>query len=156
MKYFNNLVFSFLVVFVAKAQQKQIDLPPNPKAGHCYVRCQVNGNFQQWKDVDCALVEFQKLDVLAAKQLSQKDKKKLSREFRKFIKEGYKLQLDSYYTSSASVSDNVIESRERVILVANYLVSIGYSPDLLKVNALGPTQNKTGFWYRVINTNSIE
>ncbi len=153
MKYSLTLIISLLAAFITSAQNKEIDLPPNPQSGHCYVRCQVNGSFQKWRDVDCALVQFQKLEVLSRDELSKKDKKELSKVFKKFIKEGYKLQLDSYYTSSASIPDNVIESRERAITVANYLVSLGYSPELLKVNALGSTQKKTGFWYRVINTN---
>ena len=53
-----------------------------------------------------------------------------------------------------SIEDNVILSRERPITIANYLMSKGMAPQYLRINALGPSNMKTGFWYRAINGNS--
>lgn len=144
-----------MITLVCNGQNDLTDLPKNPKLGHCYVRCHLaEKEMSKWKDVDCALIDFQKLNILSGDSLTIKDKKRLDKIFKKFIKEGYKLQLDSYYTSSNDIGDDVIASRERAIKVANYLVTIGYNPQLIKVSALGPTQNKTGFWYRVINVSA--
>ena len=154
MKPFWLNIFCFLFVLSIQAQNTNtiLDLPSNARPGHCYVRCtEKDGTMQEWRDVECALVEFQKLEVLKSDMLSKRDMKNLEKIFRKFIKEGYRLQLDSYFTSSLSTDENVILSRERAITVANYLVGLGYAPELIKVNALGPTQRKNGFYYRVIN-----
>lgn len=148
----STLCLLFVLSTQAQTTNTVPDLPRNPQPGHCYVRCSSkDGTLQEWKDVECALVAFQKLEVLESNTLSKRDKKNLEKIFRKFIKEGYRLQLDSYYTSSRSTEENVILSRERAITVANYLVGLGYTPELIKVNALGPTQRKNGFYYRVIN-----
>ncbi len=145
------LFLGALSIFNGLAQDSR-DLPKNPQPGHCYVRCQGKDDaMEEWKDIECALVEHQKLSVLTNDELSSRDKKTLDKTFQKFINEGYKLHIQSFFTSVASTEDNIIMSRERVITVANYLVEIGYDPDLIVVNALGPTEKKMGFWYRAIN-----
>ncbi len=150
------IIFVALTLPSCSVQQnasKISDLPRNPQPGHCYVRCAENNSTKlKWKDIDCALVAFQKLDVLLQGDvLSKRDEKILEQTFRKFIEEGYRLQLDSHYTSVGSIEDNIIQSRERGITLANYLVGLGYSSDLIIVNALGSGQKKTGFYYRVVN-----
>lgn len=147
------VICCFLFSFLRAQTTNYIpDLPRNPQAGHCYVRCYTADDEKgEWKDIACALVEYQELEVLGSTTLSKGDKKILDKVFRSFIKKGYTLQLDSYYTSNKSIEENIIQSRERAITVANYLVHKGLAPEHLRVNAMGSTNEKTGFWYRAIN-----
>lgn len=150
-----GLVCCFMVIVTqAQTANTMPDLPPNPQAGQCYIKCFPGGGTKgEWKNIDCVLIEHQKLEVLSTSVLSRRDKKTLDKVLKRFIKNGYTLQLDSYYTSSKSIEDNLILSRERAITVANYLVEKGLSPNDLKVNVMGQTDQKTGFWYRAINGN---
>lgn len=149
------VLFMSFCLYAQKSKNRLGDLPSNPQAGHCYVKCfSPDGEKGEWKDIDCLLINYQKLDVIPAEELSKQDKKTLDKVFKTFIKNEYILQLDSYYTSSMSIEDNVILSRERAITIANYLMSKGMAPQYLRINALGPSNMKTGFWYRAINGNS--
>lgn len=117
---------SFLIICTVGAQTPNAinDLPANLSPGDCYVRCYKDeGEKVDWKAIDCVLINYQKLAVFQKNELSKSDKKTLDKIFKKFIRKGYTLQLDSYFTSSNSIEYNVNKSRSRAITVANYLVN---------------------------------
>jgi len=132
------------------------DLPPNPESGKCYIKC-FNDNKKniKWEDIDCALVNYQKLDVSLEnpdQPLSKKDLKMINKKLVPYVKKGYRLQIRSHYVSNAPDSINVKISSQRAIAVGNYLVEQGMDPALLFINSLGSSKaKKIEIEYRVVN-----
>ncbi|WP_379978157.1 OmpA family protein [Dokdonia ponticola] len=132
------------------------DLPPNPEPGKCYVKCfNENKKKIKWEDIDCALVNYQKLDVSLEnpdQPLSKRDLKIINRKLVPYIKKGYRLQIQSHYVSNAPDSINVKISSQRAIAVGNYLVERGMNPALLFINSLGSAEaKKSEIEYRVVD-----
>lgn len=150
----------YVVILVAmlttSVYAQTYDLPPNPEPGKCYVKCfNENKKKIKWEELDCALVDYQKLDVSLEhpdQSLSKKDVRILNRKLVPYIEKGYKLQIRSHYVSNATDSINVTVSSQRAIAVGNYLVEKGMSPALLSINSLGSSEaDKTKIEYRVVN-----
>ncbi len=153
-----KLVILSLMMLSATIFSQEVDLPPNPEPGKCYVRC-LNKKQQKkkakWKDINCALIQFQSLEVQLENLtdgLSKKDIKVIDQELVPFIKKGYKLQMRSHYVSNEPDSIDVNTSSQRAIAIGNYLIEKGMNPELLLVNSLGSSKSdKTMLEYRIIN-----
>lgn len=132
------------------------DVPPNPEPGKCYIKCFNEDKKKiKWEDIDCALVNYQKLDVSLEnpdQPLSKKDLRILNRKLVPYIQKGYRLQIRSHYVSNAPDSIHVKISSQRAIAVGNYLVEQGMDPALLFINSLGSSKaKKIEIEYRVVN-----
>ena len=143
-------------------KKEQNDLPPNPKAGHCYVRCfDTKQEIQKviWKDVDCFLVRPEKLAIKLngmGRDMSLEDMKYLKKELKPFLKKEniMILEIISSYGSDATKAVNTSKATERAVLVAEYLVTLGMNKDYLKIRTIS-TEKDTGFSYRALSA-SIE
>lgn len=139
-------------------KKEQNDLPPNPKAGHCYVRCfDTKQEIQKviWKDVDCFLVRPEKLAIKLngmGRDMSLEDMKYLKKELKPFLqKENIMiLEIISSYGSDATKAVNTSKATERAVLVAEYLVTLGMNKDYLKIRTIS-TEKYTGFSYRALS-----
>ena len=164
MKSFFILFVVMLITTVMSGQVRfksgeGMDLPPNPKSGHCYVRCLDRGSVKQkqtWEDVDCAYIKAQKIDVRLNGSdggLSEIDQQNLQKELKTFLAKGNikTLEITSEYGSRAVDSINIKRAIDRAVLVAEYLVSNGMDTDYLKIRAVS-TQKSIGFSYRLINS----
>ena len=135
------------------------DFPPNAQDGHCYVRRAVPGKKRvqlQWEDVDCALLNFQKLPVrLDGLQgtISKEDNVAIRTVLLPYIKDNYKIEVASHYDSRAAETINVKRSLNRGITLANHLVDIGVPPELISLRARGNLDKAKyiGFTYRLVN-----
>jgi len=132
------------------------DVPSNPEPGKCYIKCFKKDKKKiKWEDIDCAFVNYQKLDVSLEdpdQPLSKKDLKIINKKLVPYIQKGYRLQIQSHYVSSAPDSINVKISSQRAIAVGNYLVEQGMDPALLLINSLGSSKaKKSEIEYRVVN-----
>lgn len=151
----------FLLVPIGLFAQDKIgtmDLPPNPKAGHCYVRCLSDSKKKAaWEDVNCALLYMQKIDLAfdeVGGTLSKKDKRLLEKKFKKLIKKGAFIQIESHYNQGRSTGQNSAIAKGKSVLVADYLINLGLNPDFLRVSVEGSNKNKTEMNYRIINSHS--
>ncbi|MEP0263561.1 hypothetical protein [Dokdonia sp.] len=154
-----TLVIVTIMMLGTTVFSQEIDLPPNPEPGKCYVRClhkKQQKKKTKWTELNCALVQFQSLEVQLenpTSRISKDDLKVIDKELVPFIKKGYKLQMRSHYVSNKPDSIDVNISSQRAIAIGNYLVEKGMNPELLVVNSLGSSKSdKTMLEYRIINT----
>lgn len=138
-----------------------IDLPPNPKSGHCYVKCKLEKRGKvktKWEDVDCAYVKTQKLNIKlngSRDELSENDKRIIKKTFKEYYREGNikTLEIISDFGSAASDAVNQKRAVDRGLILTNYLVSLGMKEDYLKLRAVS-TEKAIGFSFRLINYTS--
>ena len=151
-----GIVFLLCSLFCVTVYAQNIDLPPNPEAGECYVKC-FNKKKEKikWREINCALLSFQTLDVTIYdinQGLSDSDILTIETTLIPFVKEGYTVHLQSHYVSKESESNNLETATERAVLIGNYLIKKGMNPEFLIVNSFGDSKSdKTSVEYRIVN-----
>ncbi len=82
-----QLLLLTITLFTFSNITAQHNLPPNPKAGECYMRCTSENKTTEWIKLNCKLV----------KELNEKHLKNGVKAFKyKLINLGYKLELNEY------------------------------------------------------------
>ncbi len=167
---------SLTLFFTCSLLFSQVDLPPNPQPGRCYVKCYSEiKEFGDWKQVDCDFVSFNELPIAFNKSgdaLLESDKKAILKDMKKVIKKKYSFQISSHYHSKFPDSINTKLSEQRGILVGNFLVESGVDPKYIYLNAKGNseplkrnkfTEGTSGYFaentrieFRVINTTNVK
>lgn len=151
-----GIVFLLCSLFCATVYAQSVDLPPNPEAGKCYVKC-FNEKKEKikWREINCALLNFQTLNVTINdidQGLSKSDIQTIEATLIPFVKEEYTVHLQSHYVSKESESNNLKTATERAVLIGNYLIKKGMNPELLIVNSYGDSKSdKTNIEYRIVN-----
>lgn len=83
------------IILTSQLEAQNYDLPPNPKAGKCYVKCFDYEKKLEWKDVDCDKVikdkkkERTKADLIKIEQ----DKLKMEKYQEKLKHLGYEIEI---------------------------------------------------------------
>ncbi|SFI75813.1 OmpA family protein [Olleya namhaensis] len=156
-----------LLSFAVQAQ----DMPSNPKAGKCYVRCLSEDNkISDWEELNCDLMSFQelKLENIKSGAFSENDKKNI-KSVLKLLDRNLNVEIRSHFDSNGTEDYNIEQSKKTAKLLLNYLFSNKETIDSkqIRVLAVGNTMplqecaetdncslvyNKnTRFEFRVIN-----
>lgn len=146
------------------------EMPNNPQPGKCYVRCLEDGNLSKWKDINCSLIKWKKLDVenYSKTDFSESDTNILDKKIVALLKKGYSLQINSHYDSEANDSINMQYSLRKARQIQAYLNDKTLFEGQMKIIAKGNTNKKiktckrnclkayrknSRFEFRVINVN---
>jgi len=127
-----------------------------------------------WKEVDCDVLEYRKLDLEFYENsgvLTEKDKKYLKNRMLEFINEGVAIEIASHFDSNESSVINMFKSVEAGVTISDYLYSIGVDSSQIVVSGYGDKKPKrkcpehvncaaeiykknTRIEYRIINTSN--
>ena len=55
-----QLLCIFFLSFSTIVFAQNTELPPNPEAGKCYVRCKEDGKFVKWEEINCDYIVYSK------------------------------------------------------------------------------------------------
>lgn len=159
-----RLIISFLLCFCATLLMGQEGVtssvalgPPNPKPGVCYLSRDSGGEDKLWKAVLCEWKEYVTLNVLSDSmepQLSNYDKHYINKRVRVLLERKLSLEVESYYSSSASDTTDACLAKARAGEVGEYLISQGLERDQLKITLL-PVKDSVGLSLRVRAINAL-
>jgi hypothetical protein len=159
-----RLIISFLLCLCATLLMGQEGVtssvalgPPNPKPGVCYLSRDSGGEDKLWKAVLCEWKEYQTLDILSDSmepKLSNYDKHYINKRVRVLLERKLSLEVESYYSSSASDTTDACLAKARAGEVGEYLISQGLERDQLKITLL-PVKDSVGLSLRVRAINAL-
>ncbi|WP_298322434.1 hypothetical protein [uncultured Dokdonia sp.] len=159
-----RLITSFLLCLCATLLMGQEGVtssvalgPPNPKPGVCYLSRDSGGEDKLWKAVLCEWKEYQTLDILSDSmepRLSNYDKHYINKRVRVLLERKLSLEVESYYSSSASDTTDACLAKARAGEVGEYLISQGLERDQLKITLL-PVKDSVGLSLRVRAINAL-
>jgi hypothetical protein len=159
-----RLIISFLLCLCATLLMGQEGVtssvalgPPNPKPGVCYLSRDGGGEDKLWKAVLCEWKEYVTLNVLSDSmepQLSNYDKHYINKRVRVLLERKLSLEVESYYSSSASDTTDACLAKARASEVGEYLISQGLERDQLKITLL-PVKDSVGLSLRVRAINAL-
>ncbi|WP_339845373.1 hypothetical protein [uncultured Dokdonia sp.] len=131
--------------------------PPNPKPGVCYLSRDSGGEDKLWKAVLCEWKEYVTLNILSDSmepQLSNYDKHYINKRVRVLLERKLSLEVESYYSSSASDTTDACLAKARASEVGEYLISQGLERDQLKISLL-PVKDSVGISLRFRAINAL-
>ncbi|TVZ21978.1 OmpA family protein [Dokdonia sp. Hel_I_63] len=159
-----RLITSFLLCLFAtiltgqESAKSSIALgPPNPKPGVCYLSRDGGGEDKLWKAVLCEWKEYQTLEILSDSmdpRLSNYDKHYINKRVRLLLERKLSLEVESYYSSSASDTTDACLAQARAREVGEYLISQGLERNQLKITVL-PVKDSVGLSLRVRAINAL-
>ena len=160
-----RLIISFLLCLSAtilmgqESEKSSIVLgPPNPKPGVCYLSRDGGGEDKLWKAVLCEWKEYMTLHILSDSmdpRLSNYDKHYINKRVRLLLERKLSLEVESYYSSSASDLTDACLAKARAMEVGEYLISEGLQRDQLKITLL-PVKDSVGSSLRVRAINALQ
>lgn len=160
-----RLIISFLLCFSAtllmgqeSAKSSIVLGPPNPKPGVCYLSRDGGGEDKLWKAVLCEWKEYMTLHILSDSmdpRLSNYDKHYINKRVRLLLERKLSLEVESYYSSSASDFTDACLAKARAMEVGEYLISEGLQRDQLKITLL-PVKDSVGSSLRVRAINALQ
>ncbi|OQD42974.1 OmpA family protein [Croceivirga radicis] len=108
---------------------------------------QSKGGLTSWKEVECALVEYQALPInwnLGSATLTAEAKRIIDTRLMPVLQQnpGVKLEIASHTDARGSASSNQNLSERRAKAVADYLITKGVNSSLLVANGYGETRLK--------------
>ncbi len=159
-----RLIISFLLCFCTTLLMGQEGVtssvalgPPNPKPGVCYLSRDSGGEDKLWKAVLCEWKEYVTLNILSDSmepQLSNYDKHYINKRVRVLLERKLSLEVESYYSSSASDTTDACLAKARASEVGEYLISQGLERDQLKISLL-PVKDSVGISLRFRAINAL-